>query len=286
MHRSLSVGLALLACGLSACQSSPEHGAGAQHDPSTGALPPAPAKHDAAELAKQLSNPLAALISVPLQFNHDTGIGTTDADRTTLNVQPVIPVTVDDDWNAISRTILPLIDADATFEGGEDEAGFGDLLQSVFFSLAATPPSGWVWGVGPALLVPTASTDALGSGKWGLGPTLVVLRQDGGWTYGALTNHLWTIAGESDRSDVNATFLQPFLAYTLQSHTTLTVNSESTYDWTGDQWTVPVNLMVSQVLKIGSLPISLAFGYREYVESPDGGPDWGLRLVLTFLFPK
>lgn len=278
MHRSLRLGLALAAAALAACRSAPEHGVDAP--------PPARAQHDPADLAKQLNNPLAALISVPLQLNHDTGIGTTDAERTTLNVQPVIPVTVDDDWNAISRTILPLIDADAAFAGGEDETGFGDLTQSVFFSLRETPESGWVWGVGPVLLVPTASTDVLGSGKWGLGPTLVMLRQDGGWTYGALANHIWSFAGESDRSDVNSTFVQPFLAFTTGTHTTLTLNSESTYEWHRDDWTIPVNAVVSQLVKIGSVPFSVGLGYREYVEAPEGSPDWGLRFVVTLLLPK
>jgi len=114
----------------------------------------------------------------------------------------------------------------------------------------------------------------------------VVLKQQNGWTYGALGNHLWSFAGDDDRAYVNSTFLQPFLAYTTKTHTTLTVNSESTYDWNGEEWTMPVNLVASQVLKIGELPISFGLGYRNYLEAPDGGPDWGLRFIVTFLFPK
>jgi hypothetical protein len=256
-------------------------------EPQTAASPSSPPHvDDEAELAKKLLNPVAALISVPIQYNIDYGIGAADADRTTLNVQPVIPIELDDEWNIISRTIVPIIDAESPVVGGDDESGFGDVLQSLFFSPVAPTSGGWIWGAGPALLLPTASEDALGSEKWALGPTAVVLKQSDGWTYGALANHLWSFAGDDDRAEVNATFVQPFLAYTTSTHTTLTINSESTYDWTRSDWTVPINLTATQILKIGSLPISVGVGYREYVETPDGGPDWGLRFVLTFLFPK
>jgi hypothetical protein len=246
---------------------------------------PEPAADDD-ELALMLSNPIAALINVPIQGNRDTGIGSADADRTTINVQPVIPFSMNPDWNAISRTIVPIIEAESPVAGGEDESGLGDVLQSFFFSPKEPTESGWIWGMGPALLFPTASDDALGGEKWAAGPTLVVLRQANGWTYGALANHLWSYAGDDDRADVNATFVQPFLTYTTKTHTTLSLNTESTYAWNQNQWTVPINATVSQLLKLGKLPISLGAGYREYVEAPDGGPDWGLRVVLTFLFPS
>jgi len=223
---------------------------------------------------------------VPIQTNWDTGIGPEDADRTTINIQPVVPITLNEEWNVISRTILPIIDAEAPVSGLSDESGLGDITQSFFFSPKAPTESGWIWGVGPALLLPTASDDTLGTGKWAAGPTAVVLKQEHGWTVGALANHLWSYAGDDDRAYVNATYLQPFVAYTTKTYTTLTVNTESTYDWNDDQWTVPVNLMATQLVKIGKLPISFGLGYRDYLEAPDGGPDWGLRFIVTFLFPK
>jgi hypothetical protein len=241
---------------------------------------------DDAELAKQLANPVAALISVPLQYNWDTNIGPVDADRSLLNIQPVIPFSLSEDWNLISRTIAPIIDAESTVAGGEDRSGLGDIAQSLFFSPKAPTERGWIWGVGPVFLLPTASDDALGTEKWSAGPTAVVLKQTNGWTYGLLGNHLWSFAGEDSRAEVNATFLQPFLSYTTKSSTTFTLNTESTYDWDAEQWTVPVNAMVSQLVKIGNQPVSFAFGYRNYVEAPTGGPEWGLRFVVTLLFPK
>jgi hypothetical protein len=241
---------------------------------------------DAAELAKQLSNPIAALIQVPFQYNWDTGIGAADADRSILNIQPVIPFSISEDWNLISRTILPIIDADAPVAGGESHSGTGDIVQSLFLGPKAPTASGWIWGAGPVFLLPTASDDALGTEKWGIGPTAVALKQQNGWTYGALFNHIWSFAGDDQRADVNATFLQPFIGYTTKTYTTITLTPETTYDWETSQWTVPVNLVVSQVLKIGEQPISLALGYRKYVEAPTGGPDWGLRFVVSFMFPK
>ena len=239
-----------------------------------------------AELAKKLSNPVASLVSVPIQVNVDKGIGPSDADRTTTNVQPVIPFSISEGWNLITRTIVPIIDAEAPAPGLSDRSGVGDVLESLFFSPKEPTSSGWIWGAGPALLLPTASDDALGREKWSIGPTAVFLRQESGWTYGALSNHLWSVAGEEGRSDVNATFLQPFVSYTTKTHTTLGLNAESTYDWNEDEWTVPVNVTVAQLLKVGKLPISLTAGYREYVEAPSGGPDWGLRFAITLLFPK
>lgn len=133
---------------------------------------------------------------------------------------------------------------------------------------------------------PTASEDLLGTGQWAAGPTVVALQQQGPWTYGGLANHLWTYAGDDDRPDVNATFLNPFVSYVTQTKTTLALSPELTYDWNSDQWTAPINLVVSQLMMLGKQPISVGLGGRAYLDAPDGGPEWGVRLSITFLFPK
>jgi len=253
--------------------------------PSKAEVPASSAGSDT-ELAKKLSNPVAAMISIPFQFNYDTGFGPKDAYKLTLNVQPVIPITLTDDWNLIIRTIVPVAYLDSVADGADSAFGLGDTVQSLFFSPKAPTAGGWIWGVGPVFLWPTATDDQLGGEKWGAGPTGLLLKQENGWTYGMLANHIWSYVGDSDRSEVNATFLQPFLSYTWPTATTIGLNTESTYDWTSSQWTVPINLSVSQLVRMGKLPVQFAIGGRWYAESPDGGPEWGVRFTMTILLPK
>lgn len=237
------------------------------------------------ELAKQLSNPVAALISVPFQFNYDTGYED-GGERWSLNIQPVVPIGISEHWNMISRTILPVVDQSDVING-DSQSGLGDVTQSLFFSPKKPTASGWIIGVGPAFLLPTATDDLLGTEKWAIGPTAVVLKQtEGGWTYGALVNHLWSVAGDEDRADVSATFMQPFLSRGIGKGRTLTVNLESTYDWEAGQWTIPVNFTYSKVTKLGGQLVSFAGAARAYLDAPEGGPDWGLRFVVTLLYPK
>ena len=243
---------------------------------------PSGAEDQQAKLAMQLNNPVAALISVPLQSNWDFGIGSKDAYQYKLNVQPVIPIKLNEDWNLISRTILPVIDMESPEPGIGSASGLGDTTQSFFFS-PQKPEDGVIWGAGPVLLIPTASDDLLGSDQWGAGPTAVFLKQNDGWTYGMLANQIWSF-GNSDEQ-VSATYLQPFVAYTTKMHTTFALNSESTYDWEASQWSIPFNLMVAQLVKIGEFPVQFQVGGRYYADGPDGGPDWGLRFTVTFLFP-
>lgn len=242
---------------------------------------------DEAELAKKLANPVASLISVPLQYNYDKNFGADDGGRKQfVNIQPVIPITLNETWNLISRTILPLVD-EHDVPPGTDESGVGDVLQSLFFSPKEPTPRGLIWGAGPVFLLPTASEEVLGAEQWGIGPTVVGLKQTGPWTYGLLANHVWSVAGDDDRADVNATFVQPFLSYITKTKTTLTLNTESTYDWENEEWSVQVNFTVNQLLKVGRLPIQIGAGARYWADSPDGGPeDWGARVQFTFLFPK
>jgi hypothetical protein len=249
-------------------------------EPATG-----PAAADADALAMQLSNPVAALISVPFQFNWDTGLGA-DGSRTTLNFQPVVPFSMGDDWNVISRTIVPVIWQDDVAPGGGSQSGFGDVLQSVFFSPKAPTESGWIWGVGPAFLLPTGSSDFT-LDQWAVGPTAVALKQTAaGWTYGMLVNQLWAVSNSGRLPDVDATFMQPFLTKRVGPGRTLGLNLEATYDGNSSQWTVPVNASLSQVLPIGGQLVSIGLGGRAYLDAPRGGPDWGLRLTVTLLYPR
>jgi hypothetical protein len=249
---------------------------------------PALAAAQEQDFAKQLANPVAALISVPIQANYDEDFGIDDEGAVLrINVQPVIPFSIGQDWNLISRTILPVLNFDDVPLPGSSEFGLGDTVQSLFFSPKAPTASGWIWGAGPAFLIPTATDEVLGSEKWGIGPTGVVLRQSGSWTYGALANHIESFAGTSRRADVSATFIQPFLTYITPTQTTFGLNTESTYDWETNKWSTPINFNVFQLLRFGNQLVQIGGGLRYWVTAPDSGAeDWGLRLTFVLLFPK
>ena len=251
--------------------------------------PPAWAQADqAAEVAKQLANPLAALISVPMQYNYDKyGGANNGATVSRLNIQPVIPFSLNQDWNLISRTIVPLIDQGGFPAAAMNESGLGDITASLFFSPKAPTAGGWIWGVGPVFLLPTATQASLGAEKWGVGPTAVALKQSGPWTVGMLANQIWAAGGDDSRSNVSATFLQPFVSYTTKTHTNFAVNTESTYNWKTEQWQVPLNVAVSQLFKVGSQMLQFQVGARYWAAAPADGPSgWGWRMQLTLLFPK
>jgi hypothetical protein len=134
--------------------------------------------------------------------------------------------------------------------------------------------------------LPTASDDFFGLGKWGAGPTAVFVKQGGGWTMGALFNHIWSFSGDDERDEVNTTLIQPFIGYTTPGHTTFSFNAESKYDWSNDQWIIPLNFGVSQLMRFGNTPMQFGLGYRTYTSKLPNGPDWGWRLDVTFPFPK
>jgi hypothetical protein len=240
---------------------------------------------DAQELAKKLSNPVASLISFPMQSNFDFGMGAGSGWRYTLNVQPVIPIALSPNWNMISRTIIPIIHQGNVTGPNSSQSGLGDTVQSFFFSPNETEPI--IWAVGPVFLLPTATDASLGSQKWGLGPTALALKQKNQWTYGVLANHIWSVAGKSNRGDVSATFVQPFISYTNKQAWTYTINTESTYDWVSNSWSIPINPSISKLVRFGKQPMSFGGGVKCWVTTPTGGPEnCGLRIVVTALFPK
>ena len=237
-------------------------------------------------LVKATQNPLAKMISVPLQNNFNFGVGPNDATQWILNVQPVIPITLSEDWNLITRTIMPIINQPSPAPGVRSAFGLGDINPSFFFSPAKSGKL--IWGVGPTFTFPTATDSLLGSGKWSAGPAAVALTMQGHWVIGVLANQQWSYAGWGDQ-DVSALLIQPFINYNLphgwylNSVPIMTANWEANSD---DRWTVPIGGGVGKVQRIGKLPVNFQLGAYWNAVKPDNGPDWQLRFQVQFMFPK
>ena len=251
------------------------------------AIAQAPAeKTEQADLARKLSNPVSDLVSVPLQFNWEANVGPSKLTRFILNVQPVMPFPISPQLNLITRVIMPLVSQPPLVEGGTATFGVGDITTSFFLSPAQL--SSFTVGAGPVVVLPSTSEPTLGTGKWSAGPTAVILKQQGPWTYGALWNQTWSFSGDPSRQDVNQMFLQPFLAYQVTHTVTLTVQSESTVNWeaSDQQWTVPINVVVGKMATFGSFPASYQLGAGAFPVHPDVGPSWKIRGAIVILLPK
>lgn len=253
------------------------------------AVPALAEEQDATKLAKAAQNPVAAMISVPFQYNANFNVGPHDATQHILNIQPVYPVSLSADWNLITRTIIPLISQPAFAPGQDRENGLGDIQLSLLLSPAKA--GGLIWGAGVIGQFDTASDDLLGQGKWGLGPAAVAIKIEGPWVIGGLINNVWSVGGDDNRADVNQMLLQPFINYNFPQHPGryLTFSPVITANWEANSdntWTVPLGLGIGQILKLGQQPVNLQASAYYNVEKPDFVADWQLRLQVVLLFPK
>ncbi|WP_206420440.1 hypothetical protein [Lacinutrix jangbogonensis] len=238
----------------------------------------------AEDLAKKLANPVSSLISLPFQTNFDFGVGPFDGFRYNLNLQPVIPVSLNENWNMISRTIIPIVSQNDVTGKGNNETGLGDIAQSIFFSPKKVK-NGLVLGVGPVFVLPTATDDFLGANKWSVGPNALVLKISGQLTYGALVNHVWSIGG-SGINDVNATFFQPFMTYATKTGASFSLASENTQSWDNRVFGGFVGAYYSKVTKFGKQMVQLSAGPKVFYGNNPFNPEWGIRATLVLLFPK
>jgi len=246
-----------------------------------------PGENSDEELAKASQNPVADLISLPLQNNTNFKFGLEEKTQNVLNIQPVWPLKLTENWNLITRTIVPFISQPELFPGDDRENGMGDTTFTAFFSPAE--PDKWIWGMGPVLLLPTATDDKLGTDKWGAGPSAVALTIRGPWVIGALFNQIWSFAGDSDRADVNQLLIQPFVNYNLLDGWYLVSSPVITANWEANSdntWTIPAGGGVGKIFRIGKQPLNAQIQGFYNLEKPDNGADWTLRLQLQLLFPK
>ncbi len=239
---------------------------------------------DADDLAKAAQNPLATLVTMPYQFNWNSGAGPYDRTMFNLNIQPVIPF-IGEKWNVISRTIMPINSVPLGESGAE--FGLGDTTLTLFFSPAKAGRLSW--GVGPIFGLPTASNpEILGSGKFGLGPSGVVFFMTGKWTMGAVASNTWSVAGDGDRDDTNLFVAQYFLNYNFGGGWAVGTAPVLSCNWeaeSGNQWTIPWGAQVSKLTRFGSQPVNLLLGYYQNSEHPDGAPDAQVRFQLNLMFP-
>lgn len=247
--------------------------------------PEVSARHNKMELAKKTQNPIADLISLPLQWNVNFDTGPENKTGSVLNIQPVIPFNLNEDWNLITRTIVPVVDQPAVGPYDRQLWELGNMQFSGFFSPRDT--EGITWGFGPIFEFPTHTGDVIASDNYSAGPTLVALKMDGPWVYGGLINQLWSFTSQDD--EVNKMLIQPFINYNMDDGWYLASGPIITADWTADsddRWTIPVGGGIGKIIKIGKLPLNVQTQAFYNVEKPEGGSEWSARFQIQFLFPK
>jgi len=250
---------------------------------------PARAEMSAEELAKLAQNPVGNLISLPFQNNTNLNFGPEKGTQNVLNIQPVIPISVNEDWNIITRTILPVISMPSLGPGIDSTNGIGDTVFTAFLSPAR--PGKWIWGAGPVVQLPTNSSQELGNKNWGLGPSIVVLHLDHGspWVYGVLVNNIWSLTSDKRGGSYNNGLIQPFVNYNFKEGLYLTTSPIITVDWKAEssqRWTVPIGGGVGKIFHLGKLPVNTSLSAYYNVVRPDDGANWQIRAQVQLMFPK
>jgi hypothetical protein len=247
---------------------------------------PTPAQ-ETSDIAKQAQNQIASLISVPLESDFNPHTGANKEDSYVFEMKPVVPFRLSNDWNLITRTIIPVIQVPDLAPGVSGTGGLGDVQESLFLSPTKAGPV--IWGAGPVISFPTATDKILGTKKLSLGPTVVVLRSQGHWLFGSLVQNLFSVAGPSGRPDVNQMLLQPFVNYNLPHKWYLTSSPIITANWeakSSERWVVPVGGGVGKIVHLGKQPVNVYSQFFRNVQRPDGTSSWSARFNMTFLFPK
>ncbi len=247
------------------------------------------AEMSAEELAKLAQNPVGNLISLPFQNNTNLNFGPEKGTQNVLNIQPVIPISISDDWNIITRTVVPVVSMPSLGPGIDSISGIGDTVFTAFLSPAN--PGKWIWGAGPVVQLPTNSNSELGNRNWGLGPSAVVLHIEHGspWVYGVLVNNVWSLTSDKQGGSYNNGLIQPFLNYNFPQGFYLTSAPIATVNWNADssqQWTVPVGGGVGKIFHLGKLPVNTQISAYYNVVKPDFGPNWQIRAQVQLMFPK
>jgi hypothetical protein len=258
----------------------------------------APAASEADALVKATQNPVASMISVPLQNNSNLAVGPYNRTQDIFNIQPVIPKRISENWFFITRVIQPFVWQPISTQNTGGEFGLGDMNPSFFLSPAH--PGKLIYGIGPTMVFPTATSSALGQGKLSFGPSVVALTQPGHWTVGFIVNNVWSVVGSSHRPSVNQMTLQYFATYNVKKGWYLNASPIVTANWrsqatrdgangagttAGGRWTLPFGAGVGRVTRIGYLPVAIGVNVYGDTVHPPGASSWTMRLQLNLLFP-
>ena len=264
-----------------------------------GAPKPAATANETQDLAKATQNPVASLISVPLQNNSNFAVGPYNRTQDVFNIQPVIPARISENWTLISRVIQPIVWQPTSTANKGGQLGFGDMNPTFFLSPAK--PGKLIWGAGPAIVIPTATSTALGQGKLSFGPAVVALVQPGHWTLGFLVNNVWSVAGSTHRPSVNQMTLQYFINYNMKKGWYLTSSPIITANWHsqavgeaangndttgGGVWTIPFGGGAGRIMRLGYQPVNISASFYGNAVHPPGASNWGMRLQIALLYPK
>ena len=248
-----------------------------------------------ASLAKAAQNPVANMMSLPLQYNFYTAGGLGSESMMVLNVQPVLPLPIGKDWLIVSRTVVPFTSVPlpavipavaASPLGGPRASGIADIEEQAYVTSAK--PGKFTWAVGPIFSFPTATNNVLRTGQWGLGPTAVGLVMPGPWVIGTLVNNVWRIGGAANGHVLNNFTVQPFINYNLPRAWAISTAPLITSNWSapdGQRWTVPIGLGISKVTHLVEQPLNLELQYYHNLNHPSGAGSEQLRLEVAALWP-
>ena len=242
---------------------------------------------DAQAMAEEVANPLTEVTFFPVRVNFDRDVGPLDGKQTAVNVQPLTSFDLNEDWNLLSRTIVPFIYEDDVLDERSSSSGLGDITQSFFLSPEVTSADAWAWGAGLIVSLPTASKDEFGVDHYTAGPTAIAVKETGPWVYGGLVSYSHSIERDDGDPKVDAFFVQPFVDYTTDNAVLYELTTEASFDREEDEWSIPLEFTVNKFFEVGNMVMAVGGGLRYWIESPDSGPEgWGVNISVYFFLPK
>jgi len=233
------------------------------------------------ELEREDQNPLSRFAKVQFEDNAQFGFGPDNEVLNFFRVQPVMPFHLNQNWDLVTRLIIPVVHQPFP----ESTDGLSDINVQLFLTPAQTGK--FIWGVGPAFILPTATDELIGTEKWSAGPAAAAVYINGPWLIGVVAQNVISFAGDDSRDDVNAMTVRPTINYNFPNGWYLSSSPSIAANWKADsknRWFVPMGGGVGKVFHVGGQKMSALFESYYHVVSPEIGPDWQMRLQISFLY--